>query len=263
MKNARTQYELRKLDRRVDGLSAGSGASVPSTRLINTTAPLTGGSSLSGDLTLGISAATGAAAGSMSGTDKAKLDGIAAGATANSPDASLRDRATHTGSQLASTISDFAATVRATVLTGLSTASAAAIAATDTVLSALGKLQAQISALPAFASGTWTPTVAGTANVASVGTIQLHHYTRVGNEVSFSGTFTVTPTAASTVTQASVTLPIASTLGDTLNDASGVANASTTTGFVRSDGAGKLLVQFTSLSTAAHAVRISGHYRIN
>jgi len=42
-------------------------------------------------------------------------------------------------------ISDFAASVRSTALTGLSTATSAVITATDTVLSALGKLQAQIT----------------------------------------------------------------------------------------------------------------------
>ena len=42
---------------------------------------------------------------------KTKLDGIATGATANATDAQLRDRATHTGTQTASTISDFAAAV--------------------------------------------------------------------------------------------------------------------------------------------------------
>lgn len=45
--------------------------------------------------------------GLMTGADKTKLDGIAAGATANATDAQLRDRATHTGTQLAATISDF------------------------------------------------------------------------------------------------------------------------------------------------------------
>ena len=79
--------------------------------------------------------------------DKTKLDGIASGATANSTDAQLRDRATHTGTQLASTISDFASTVLATLLTGLSTATNTAILATDSVLIALGKLQAQITSL--------------------------------------------------------------------------------------------------------------------
>lgn len=43
--------------------------------------------------------------------DKAKLTGIAAGATVNSSDAQLRDRSTHTGTQLANTISDFSEAV--------------------------------------------------------------------------------------------------------------------------------------------------------
>ena len=96
--------------------------------------------------------------------EKTKLTGIEAGAEVNnipdtnaglltgSADTSLhyhsadRNRANHTGMQTASTISDFAATVRTVVLTGLSTAADTAIAATDTILSAIGKLQAQITA---------------------------------------------------------------------------------------------------------------------
>lgn len=92
-----------------------------------------------------------------------KLNGIATGAqvnnisAANATDltdagdtalhyhAADRNRANHTGTQLAATISDFVATVRSSVLTGLSTATNAAITATDTVLGALGKLQAQIT----------------------------------------------------------------------------------------------------------------------
>lgn len=46
---------------------------VPTSRLINTTAPITGGGDLSADRTLAISAATTAAAGSMSAIDKKKL----------------------------------------------------------------------------------------------------------------------------------------------------------------------------------------------
>jgi hypothetical protein len=45
--------------------------------------------------------------------DETKLDGIATGATANATNAELRARSSHTGTQLASTISDFAATVSA------------------------------------------------------------------------------------------------------------------------------------------------------
>lgn len=51
-----------------------------------------------------IDAATITTAGSMSGADKLKLDGIAAGATANQTDAHLLDRANHTGSQAISTV---------------------------------------------------------------------------------------------------------------------------------------------------------------
>ncbi|MCA0944477.1 hypothetical protein LCM08_06100 [Salipiger pacificus] len=48
--------------------------------------------------------ATASVAGLMSTQDKNKLDGVASGATANSSDAYLRDRANHTGTQAASTI---------------------------------------------------------------------------------------------------------------------------------------------------------------
>lgn len=51
--------------------------------------------------------ATTSSAGTMSADDKTKLDGIATGATANSSDATLLNRANHTGTQLASTISNF------------------------------------------------------------------------------------------------------------------------------------------------------------
>lgn len=51
-----------------------------------------------------IPAATGGAAGLMPAADKGKLDGIAAGATANATDAQLRDRATHTGAQAIGTV---------------------------------------------------------------------------------------------------------------------------------------------------------------
>jgi len=51
--------------------------------------------------------ATDLVAGFMSQADKSKLDGIAAGATVNDSNASLRDRSTHTGTQNSGTISDF------------------------------------------------------------------------------------------------------------------------------------------------------------
>lgn len=57
--------------------------------------------------------ASGSVAGFLSAANFTKLSGIATGATANSPDATLLDRANHTGTQTSATISDFAAEVRA------------------------------------------------------------------------------------------------------------------------------------------------------
>ena len=77
-------------------------------------------------------------------------------ATKNDTDANLKKRANHTGTQLANTISDFANTVRGTVLTGLSTATSTVISASDTLLVALGKLQGQIGLKASTASPTLT-----------------------------------------------------------------------------------------------------------
>lgn len=92
---------------------------------VNANAPLnsTGGTTP----TLSISAATTGAAGSMSATDKAKLDGVATGATANQTDAHLLNRANHTGTQVHTTISDFDAGVQTNRLDQLA-APAAAVA---------------------------------------------------------------------------------------------------------------------------------------
>lgn len=119
-------------------------------------------------------AGKGLSANDYTNADVAKLARISEQATKNAPDSQLRDRSTHTGVQAIGTVTDlqatldgkepviaagaagqywqgdktwreFATDVRATVLTGLSTAANTVIAATDTVLGALGKLQAQIS----------------------------------------------------------------------------------------------------------------------
>lgn len=103
----------------------------------------------------------------FSDAEQSKLGAIAPGATANATDAQLRDRSTHTGTQAASTISDFAATVRATVLTGLSLASGAAITAADSALDALGKLQKQVTDLVAAVAGKQDTLVSGT-NIKTV-----------------------------------------------------------------------------------------------
>jgi hypothetical protein len=72
-------------------------------------------------------------------TEKTKLGGIAPGATANTDTDTLAEGATNLWFTVAR--------VRATVLAGLSLATDAVIAATDTVLVAMGKLQAQITTM--------------------------------------------------------------------------------------------------------------------
>jgi hypothetical protein len=87
-------------------------------------------SSTGADVTLPL--ATTSDPGLMAAADKAKLDGVAAGATSNATDAQLRDRTTHTGTQSASTITGLAtvATTGAYAdLTGKPTIPAAADAA--------------------------------------------------------------------------------------------------------------------------------------
>lgn len=56
-----------------------------------------------GDITLPVATAT--TDGLMSASDKAKLNGVSTGATANDTDANLKNRANHTGTQSATTVS--------------------------------------------------------------------------------------------------------------------------------------------------------------
>lgn len=108
--NAFTDAEQAKLT----GIEAGAQANV-GTNLTAThgAATVVVASSTGDDAT--ILAATSSTAGAMTGADRVKLDGVATGATANSSDATLLNRANHTGTQAASTISDFASSTRAQV----------------------------------------------------------------------------------------------------------------------------------------------------
>ena len=90
-------------------------------------------------------------------TDQELADGLALKYDASNPlgfetptqltarDVTNRNRANHTGTQLASTISDFAASVRGVILSEILVTTNEIISATDTILSALGKLQGQIT----------------------------------------------------------------------------------------------------------------------
>jgi hypothetical protein len=108
----------------ITGLSTATNAAITATDTILTAlgklqAQITGhfgvGGSTHPDATTGVS-------GFMSSTDKTKLNGVATGATANSTDAALLSRANHTGTQLASTVSDFSTAVAATAAVTANTA---------------------------------------------------------------------------------------------------------------------------------------------
>ena len=85
--------------------------------------------------------ATTSNAGFMSANDKSKLNNVQPGATLNQTDAFLLNRANHTGTQAANTISDFAPSVRGTLLTGLITAVSRMLPVnTDSIITAWGKV---------------------------------------------------------------------------------------------------------------------------
>jgi hypothetical protein len=86
-------------------ISGGGGGGGGSTNLAYTASPTNGivTSDTGTDATLTL--ATGTNAGLMTPAHKTKLDGIDAGATANSTDSNLRDRTTHTGVQAIATVS--------------------------------------------------------------------------------------------------------------------------------------------------------------
>lgn len=79
--------------------------------------------------------------------DASNPSGYETPAQLDARDTANRSRTNHTGTQLSSTISDFLTAVLATVLTGISFATSTAVTAADTILQAIGKLQAQINLL--------------------------------------------------------------------------------------------------------------------
>lgn len=114
--------------------------------------------------------ATGSVAGFMSPSDKTKLDSVASGATANDTDANLKARANHTGTQSASTISDFSTAADARVAAGIATHVGAADPHPGYAL------DADVTAVQAYAiqranhTGTQSAgTITGLATVATTG----------------------------------------------------------------------------------------------
>ncbi|MFJ2456893.1 pyocin knob domain-containing protein [Pseudomonas protegens] len=82
--------------------------------------------------------------GGLTPEERAKLEGVAEGATKNKPDSELLNRSNHTGVQTTDTISNFSQAVRTTTLSGVAL-STSPIVEPDTVLVAMGKLQGQVN----------------------------------------------------------------------------------------------------------------------
>lgn len=121
-------------------------------------------------------------------------------------------------------LSTFAADVRAIVLTGLSTATSTVVAATDSILTAIGKLQAQVSlkaplASPGFSGIVSAPSLTtGTSTLSATTTLTTAAY---GQTIVLSGSgYVVTlPIAA---TGASIYFLVATTSYVTLSYSSGL-----------------------------------------
>ena len=100
---------------------------------------------------------------------------------------------------------------------------------------AVSDLEAALAALPTLASGTYTPTLTGQANVAA-STPSSCKYIRVGNIVTVSGSLAVTATSATVQTVLGISLPIASNLGATTDLAgSGASGGVLQAGTIRGD----------------------------
>ena len=124
-------------------------------------------------------------------------------------DTANRARANHTGTILSSVVSNFSSSVLAVVLTGLSVATSSAITAADSVLIALGKLQAQLNTIAV----TVIPSGTGTANAAGTSTAYAradHAHNTVVTDTAVSATANTTTTSTTPVLMASMTItPIA------------------------------------------------------
>jgi hypothetical protein len=124
-----------------------------------------------------IPAATTSAWGAMTDEDKTKLNGIATGATANSSDATLLNRANHTGTQLASTISDFDTEVANNTAVAANTAKVSNATHTGDVTGSTALTLATVNGnVGAFTNANITVNAKGLVTAASSGTATVSKY---------------------------------------------------------------------------------------
>lgn len=115
-------------------------------------------------------------------------------------------------------------------------------------------------------SGTWTPTVSNSGNVASY-TMYTARWSRIGNVVTFSGSCDIDPTlAAPTVTYIDFDPPVASAF-TAVAQASGFANSSSGAtnqfgGIVAVPATDKIRIAFFASNTANNTFSYGGQYDV-
>ena len=127
----------------------------------------------------------------------------------NARDTANRSRANHSGTQTSSTISDFAATVLSTVLTGISFVTNSAISASDSLLVAFGKIQSQLN--NHFGSGGTAHAVATTIAAGFMSALDKVKLDGIVSDVILSMTSALTNSSNTTfVTISELQIPVVS-----------------------------------------------------
>lgn len=228
----------------------GGAPSAPQIADFQTTFQVAPSSHVSSGGTAHANAVAAGAAGFMTGADKTKLDGVATGATANSSDATLLNRANHTGTQALTTLATQAAnTVVANATTGAASPTAVAIAASEL----FGRGSTGNIAPITVGSGltmtgtTLSATGGGTGTVTSVGMSVPTGLSVSGSPVTTTGTLAVTLTAG-------YVIPTQATLDTFLTEdlASDITTAKTSLA-----GADKFIILDSAASDAAKTLTAS------
>lgn len=157
---------------------------VPTTRIINTTGALTGGGALSGNLTLSMAQSSGSANGYLSSTDWSTFNAKQA---AGNYITALTGEATASGPGSSSVTLTNSAVV-GKVLTGLNV-TGGSVSATDSVLTAFGKVQNQINGLigGSIYQSVWNASTNSPTLASGVGTKGYYYIVNVAGSTNLDG----------------------------------------------------------------------------